>query len=86
MKHADIYDKALTDAYIIIENSIEEFSDLVIKLSMSGEYAQISNLFEVGESVVLSVGDFLSSNDENVQSIIKILNCLRDFQDLSTRR
>lgn len=80
MTHKDIYCANAIRANNFIQNSIEEFSDLVIQLSMSGEFSEIDDLFDVGDEVVLSVKDFLHSNDERVKEIIKVLNVLRDAQ------
>lgn len=81
MTNHEIYQEGIEKAHVLISNSIEEFSDLVIQLGMSGEFAEASDLFAYGDDVVLSVGDFLNADDQRVQEMIKILNCLRDAQD-----
>ncbi|RZK39901.1 MAG: hypothetical protein EOO90_17145 [Pedobacter sp.] len=81
MENKEIYEIASNRARILIENSIEEFSELVIQLAMSGEFSDVSDLFKEGEEVIFSVGDFLNSSDIQIQSMIKILNSLRDVQD-----
>lgn len=82
MNNCEIYNDGLKQAFLITESLLEEFSDLVIQLSMSGEFSNISDLFEEGQDLNLSVGDFINSNDVKVQGMIKILNSLRDFQDM----
>lgn len=49
---------------------------------MSGEFSDIDDLFDEGDEIVFSVKDFLNSNDERVKEIIKMLNILRDAQQL----
>lgn len=81
MNNIESYDDALMEASLLISTSIEEFSDLVVKMSLSGEYAEISDLFNEGDDVMFSVGDFLKTSDKRVAGIIKLLNCLRDVQE-----
>lgn len=59
---------------------------LVIQLSMSGEFSDIDNLFNEGDEVILSVKDFLHSSDSRVQNLIRILNCLHDWQESFTNQ
>ena len=81
MIHTEIYASAVVEADELIASTIEDISDLVIQLSMSGEFSDIDDLFEEGDEIILSVKDFLSSNDSRVQNLIRILNCLRDWQE-----
>ncbi|WP_029277835.1 hypothetical protein [Pedobacter borealis] len=82
MLHTEIYASTVVETKQSIFNAIEEFSDLVIQLSMSGEFSDIDDLFDEGDEIVFSVKDFLHSNDERVKEIIKVLNVLRDAQQL----
>ncbi len=82
MTHSDIYTIAVLKAQELVTNTIEEFSDLVIQLSMSGEFADVDDLFNEGDEVILSVNDFLHSSDVRVQTIIKLLNSLRDARQM----
>lgn len=82
MENKEIYELASGKAKILIEDSIEQFSELVIQLALSGEFSDVSDLFKEGEEVVFSVGDFLKSNNVQIQSLIKILNSLRDVQNI----
>lgn len=81
MTNKEIYEIGISKVHSLLANTIEGFSDLVIQLSMTGEFSDVNDLFKEGEDLVLSVGDFLNSTDENVQGMITILNCLRDLQD-----
>lgn len=81
MTNKEIYEIGINKANSLLINTIEGFSDLVIQLSMAGEFSDVNALFKEGEDLVLSVGDFLNSTDENVQGMITILNSLRDLQD-----
>ncbi|WP_316804489.1 hypothetical protein [Pedobacter nototheniae] len=81
MIHSEIYASAVIKADELIANTIGDFSDLVIQLSMSGEFSDIDDLFDEGDEVILSVKDFLHSSDERVENLIKILNCLRNVQN-----
>ncbi|RZL16920.1 MAG: hypothetical protein EOO89_10540 [Pedobacter sp.] len=74
MNNIEIYELGVQRMLSVTENAIEEFS-------MSGEYSDLSDMFDQGEDVVLSVGDFLNSEDQKVQNMIRVLNCLRDIQD-----
>jgi hypothetical protein len=78
----EIYDSGIRRAEQITITAIEEFSDLVIKLSMANEFSDVSDSFDEGTCLNLSVGDFIHTTDANVQGMIMILNKLRDFQDL----
>lgn len=80
MTQKDIYSATTIRANNYIENSIEEFSDFVIQLSMSGQFSDIDNLFSEGDDVVLSVADFIHTSDPKVQSLIKALISLKDAQ------
>lgn len=78
----EIYDSGISRAKKLTITAIEEFSDLVVQLSMANEFSDINALFNDGEELNLSVGDFINTTDLNVQSMIVILNKLRDFQDI----
>ena len=78
----EVYDSAISRANALTLSTIEELSDLVVQLSMANEFSDVNALFNEGEELSLSVGDFINTSDSNVQSIIVILNTLRDFQDL----
>ncbi|RZK39767.1 MAG: hypothetical protein EOO90_17475 [Pedobacter sp.] len=78
----EIYDSGINRAEELIITAIEDFSNLVVQLSMANEFSDVNDLFNDGEELSLSVGDFINTSDLNVQSIIAILNKLRDFQDI----
>ena len=82
MIHAEIYATAVVDVRNLLIKTIEDFSDLVIQLSMSGEFADIDSLFSEGDEVIFSVNDFLHSSDVRVQTIIKLMNSLRDARQM----
>lgn len=58
MMHTEIYASAVAKADELIKNTIADFSDLVIQLSMSGEFSDIDDLFDEGDEAVLSGWDF----------------------------
>lgn len=78
----EVYDFAIRRANPLTLSTFEELSDLVVQLSMANEFSDVNALFNEGEELSLSAGDFINTTDSNVQSIIVILNKLRDFQDL----
>lgn len=78
----EIYDSGICKANRLTLKAINDFSGLVVQLSMANEFSDVSALFNEGEELSLSVGDFINTTDSNVQSLIVILNKLRDFQDL----
>jgi|GEM_PF-2647680 len=80
MTQKDIYSSTTIKVSNFIENSIEELSDFVIQLSMSGEFSDINELFNDGEDIVLSVADFLNTSDTKVQRLIKVLISLKDAE------
>lgn len=80
MTHSDIYVSTARRANDFIKDSIEEFSDFVIQLSMSGQFSDIDELFYEGEDVVLSVADFIHTSDPKVRSLITALISLKEAQ------
>ena len=81
MTHYEIYENALSNRKILIDETIEQFSDILVNLAMSGEYSDINDLFDDGDEIVFDVGDFIKSTDQNIIDIVGILNCLHTVQD-----
>lgn len=82
MIHTEIYASAVVEVNELISTTIEDFSDLVIKLSMSGEFADVDDLFDEGDEVILSANDFIHTSDVRVQTIIKLMHGLRDARQM----
>lgn len=82
MVHTEIYASTVVQTQKFINNTIDELSDIVIQLSLSGEFADIDSLFSEGDEVIFSVNDFLHSSDVRVQTIIKLMNSLRDARQM----
>lgn len=80
----EIYDSGINRAKAVTITAIDKFSDLVVQLGMANEFSEVSDAFDEGTCLNLSVGDFIHTTDANVQGMIVILNKLRDFQDLLT--
>lgn len=84
------YRKFIVKTIVELENYRDEVYNSIVNISMAGEYADINELFEVGETLPLDIKDFENSDDANIQRLIELLNSLyevntsiRNFNSIS---
>ncbi len=78
MTHEEIYRRSLLEALHEIEQVCSNLHTVILNLAMAGEWQEIDNLFEVGESFLPKEGDFRTISDINVKSLFGIVDQLSD--------
>jgi hypothetical protein len=73
------YRFTLIEAVNQLIKSRNEFDVRIVNLAMSGEFAEIDALFEVGDVIPADMGYFEHCKDINVQELLKLYNQTNDL-------
>ena len=72
------YRENLIKAIVDLNDFIEKLDFNIVNLGMSGEFAEVDALFEIGDELRLEIADFEKADDQNVQYLIRIFNLVTE--------
>ncbi len=80
----DDYKEALAESCMAIATARQEIFSALINVAMSGEYAEIDDIFEVGETVLFDTTYFQHSQDSNLKKLLELVYHLEQTHDTLT--
>ncbi len=78
------YKVSLEESCQAIATARHEIFSTLINVAMSGEYAEIDDLFEVGETVLFDTTYFQHCQDINLQKLLELVHNLEITHDSLT--
>lgn len=68
------YREVLINTVRTLENTLDELNSNMINLAMTGEFSDVNDRFEVGETMFLSMEDFRNTDDQNLKICFELFD------------
>lgn len=78
------YKEALTESCMAIATARQEIFSALINVAMCGEYAEIDDLFDIGETVLFDTTYFQHCQDSNLKKLLELVYTLEQTHDTLT--
>ena len=78
MTHEEIYRRHLLIALHELDRVCSNLNTVILNLAMSGEWKEIDDLFEIGDTFLPKYDDFRTISDINVKTLFATVDMLKD--------